>query len=107
VTLLRGTALALGLVAVFTVITVSVVAARDAIDSAVTRSFEETAPRLKSFGCRERSLNTYDCYAFLRPAGPSVRYRLLLRDDGCWTARDDSVQPDPTVPFEVKGCLAE
>lgn len=106
-TLLRASAVALGLVALFALVTVSVVDARDPLDTAVSRSFEETAPRLYSFGCSKRSLNNYDCLTFLRPIGPDVRYRLLLRDDGCWTATDESARPAANVPFEVKGCLGD
>jgi hypothetical protein len=118
VTARTGTALGLALAAVFALITVTVVQARDPLDAAVTRSFDAVAGSLTAthatvapLGCRKRAINNYYCDAVVSPAGPPaavmVSYRVLLRDDGCWTATDRQPVTPPPAPHEVEGCLVD
>jgi hypothetical protein len=101
-------------VAVFALITISVVQAREPIDAAVTRSFDSAATGLAPGGatltplaCDKSSLNFYGCDAVVSmPGTPRVSYRLWLRDDGCWTATDKRTETPPPVPRELQGCLA-
>ena len=110
----RGTALAVGIVAVFGLTTLSVVDARDPVDAKVTRSFGSAVAKKAAAGatiaplrCRKRALNTYECLATTPGSATPRTYRLLLADDGCWTATDQSEQTPVTVPAEMQGCLAE
>jgi hypothetical protein len=116
VTVARGTALALGLVALFVLTTLSTVKAREPIDAAVTRSFDSAAPRIASgdakvapLGCHKRSIDTYDCDAVvIQTVGEGMwrpRYGLSLRDDGCWTGTDQQAVTPPPVAHEVRGCI--
>jgi hypothetical protein len=119
VTAVKGTALALVLVAVFALVTVSVVRARDPIDDSVSHSFDSRALKraaegatIHPLGCRKRSLNYYDCSATVTPgaprgAPPQVTYRLVLRDDGCWTATGKSPGVPATLPGVIQSCLED
>jgi hypothetical protein len=118
VTARTGTALGVALVAVFALITVSVVNARDPLDGAVSRSFDAVAASfppaqatVAGLGCRKRSINYYDCDALVSPTGPppatTVHYLLRLDDGGCWFATDKREVTPPPVPHQVQGCLVE
>ena len=112
----RGTALALGLVALFALITVNVVDAREPLDASVARSFDSVATArgaagvpIIPAGCRRHSLYNYDCAVGVVPGTesepPRVTYHLVLRDDGCWTATDRRPATAPAVPREIQGCI--
>jgi hypothetical protein len=83
-------------VAVFTAITVSLVHARRPLDRHVSQSFDLVIPKhfgatasVRSGGCFKERLYFYQCSAAVHPRHhpvSTVHWRLLLHDDGCWTA---------------------
>jgi hypothetical protein len=90
-------ATALGLVGVFVALAVSVVNARRPLDARVSESFDATISRragssvpVRSLGCTKERPLFYACSAEARPrlrSGPVLlRWRLWLREDGCWSA---------------------
>jgi hypothetical protein len=106
------------LVAVFTAIAISVVRARDPIHPAVEASFDSSVVRLTTprvavtpLGCEKASLYFYDCAASLAIRGrlgtTMVRYRLWLKDDGCWTTRSRASIPLPARFKRPHGCIAD
>jgi hypothetical protein len=87
---------------VFAAVAVSVVDVRRTLDERVNRSFDATASRVAGTaaadpaGCLKFRLYYYTCRLDLAlPKRPSDRvyWRLVLRDDGCWSAI--LVQPYP------------
>jgi hypothetical protein len=89
-------AVAIATVAAFAAITVSLVQARRPLDRNVARSFAAVIPKhfgatahARSNGCPKERLYFYRCSASVRPhkgRTSTVYWRLLLHDDGCWTA---------------------
>lgn len=117
--IVRVTAVAvLALVAVFALITSSVVSARKPFPAAVTRSFDAgvtpaatDAAVAAPLGCDKRSTDFYDCQVVVSAGSPApvfVRtYRLWLRDDGCWTATLRQSGETSTAPAPIQGCIEE
>jgi hypothetical protein len=90
-------AVSAALIGIFIALSVSVVDARRPLDGKVTRSFDVVAAGLDvangevvPSGCRKQRLYYYDCRATLaagRASEPiALRWLLVLRADGCWTA---------------------
>jgi hypothetical protein len=85
------------LVAVFAVLTVSVVNARRPLDEQVKKSFRTVVSHASgsAFGCAKTRVNFYDCSALMRPPlggrEQQIHYTLWLRDDGCWHAKVTSL----------------
>jgi hypothetical protein len=109
------------IIAFFAVLTVGVVDARRPLDERVSKSFDrsisalEVAPvRVQPGGCTKERLYFYLCSALLhqrRLPSVDVRWRLFLRDDGCWRTiatvplREGTVLGDAAVDAgEVRGC---
>jgi hypothetical protein len=99
-------------IAVFAAITVSLVHARRPLDRHVSKSFDVDVPKhfgatatVRSGGCRLERLYFYQCSATVHPRHhrvSSVRWRLLLQDNGCWTA----LLEQPVPPPEALGAAA-
>jgi hypothetical protein len=91
-----------GLLSVFFVIALSVVDARRPLDGRVSTSFEAVISKRISraseaipLGCYKQQPYFYGCSAahpLRRRSTAVVQWRLLLRDDGCWSA-------SPMAPF--------
>jgi hypothetical protein len=84
-------------VCVFAAIAVSVVNARRPLDERVAKSFGSTASQLTRggatvapHGCRKQRVDFYDCSAVVSARrqlrSVTLRYRLWLRADQCWSA---------------------
>lgn len=113
-----GAAAALVLVCVFTAVVVSVVNARRPLDGWVSESFDAVVSKqaptgwtVKALGCRKERPYYYACAASAQPrrgAASAIRWRLVLQDDGCWTATRRAPFPrDPAVRSRLgplKGC---
>jgi hypothetical protein len=105
------------LVGGFAALAVSVVEGRRPLDREVTQSFD-TASKLagrsaavSALGCHKTRVDFYDCRAVVRPRrrleSMTLRYRLNLRDDRCWTAGNRTPNP-PAGRFSLlQGCLAD
>lgn len=103
-------------VAIFAAIAISVVDARDSLDREVEVSFESSMARLSGpaaraqpLGCRKTAVDKYECDARLRirgrPGPATVRYRLVLEDDGCWTTTTRGLEPLPPRIRGPAGCI--
>jgi hypothetical protein len=88
---------------VFAAVAVSVVDVRRNLDERVNRSFDATASRVAGTaaadpaGCIRQRLYYYYCgvdVALPKRPSDSVHWRLVLRDDGCWSATVVPPYPD-------------
>jgi hypothetical protein len=100
-------AVVIAIVAAFTAITVSLVHARRPLDRRMSKSFDLVVPKhfgtsakVRSGGCRRERLYFYQCSAEVHPRRhrvSTVYWRVLLHDDGCWTALLRQPVPSPAV----------
>jgi hypothetical protein len=114
------------LLGVATALAVSIVDARQPLDSGISRSFAAVAPGLAArdatataFQCQKTSVDFYNCPVAVWPqprrGGPvMLRYRVWLTDNGCWTARRLPPVPPAFVlrrmvsnSAAARGCLAD